>query len=98
MFCFLSQGDSHGTETQVSEITPRAPAAQDNQPHTEAEGCFRLRRNLAQECFQHPPRLHTLSGGVFQFQLCRLREYLRTNEEFQANEMMPLLLRAANRI
>ena len=60
----LPQGDSDGAETQVSEAAPSAPAAQDNQPHTKAEGCFRLRRNLTQECFQHPPRLHTLSGGV----------------------------------
>ena len=56
------QGDSDGAEAQVAEAAARAPAAQDNQPHSEAEGCVRLRRHLAQERLQHPPRLHTLSG------------------------------------
>ena len=58
----LSQGDSDGAEAQVAEAAARAPAAQDNQPHSEAEGRVRLRRHLAQERLQHPPRLHTLSG------------------------------------
>ena len=64
MLCclYLFQGDSDGAEAQVAEAAARAPAAQDNQPHSEAEGCVRLRRHLAQERLQHPPRLHTLSG------------------------------------
>ena len=66
MLCslYLFQGDSDGAEAQVSEAAARAPAAQDNQPHSEAEGCVRLRRHLAQERLQHPPRLHTLSGAI----------------------------------
>ena len=76
---FISfQGDSDGAEAQVAEAAARAPAAQDNQPHSEAEGCVRLRRHLAQERLQHPPRLHTLSGEREGERHSQFREFLRS--------------------
>ena len=63
----LIQGELHWAEPEHDKVPPRSassPSAQDDQASPKAEGCVRLRRQLTQECVQHPHRLHAVPGKI----------------------------------